>query len=77
MAFSYKQGREYQSRFERGYRTTKYSKGYDRWGMPIICGLIDADGNRAHVDLFSKNSGQSRSRPNLRSRSSWCSSHSP
>ena len=45
MAFSYKQGREYQSRFERGYRTTKYSKGYDRWGMPIICGLRDSNGN--------------------------------
>ena len=44
MAFSYKQGREYQSRRERGYRTTKFPKGYDRWGMPIICGLIDADG---------------------------------
>ena len=45
MAFSNKQGREYQSRRERGYRTTKFPKGYDKWGMPIICGLIDADGN--------------------------------
>ena len=45
MAFSRKQGREYRSRRERGYRTTKFPAGYDRWGMPIICGYIDADGN--------------------------------
>lgn len=45
MAFSNKQGREYQSRRERGHRTTKFPKGYDRRSMPIICGLIDADGN--------------------------------
>ena len=53
MAFSNKQGREYQSRRERGYKPTKYSKGYDRWGMPIICGLIDADGNECLTKTFS------------------------
>ncbi len=47
MAFSYKTAREYQGRRERGYKTTKFPKGYDRWGMPIICGLIDADGNES------------------------------
>ena len=50
MAYSKKTGREYQSRRERGYRVTKYPKGYDRWGMPTICGLIDADGNECLND---------------------------
>lgn len=45
MAISKKTGREYQSRRERGHRVTKYPKGYDQWGMPIICGVPDADGN--------------------------------
>ena len=32
------------SRRERGYRTEKPRKGFDRWGYPIICGVRCSDG---------------------------------
>ncbi len=49
MAFSRKTGREYQSRQDRGLRPTKYPEGYDRFGMPIICGLLDDEGNECQT----------------------------
>lgn len=45
MATSKRTGGDYTSRRERGYRVTKYPKGYDRRGYPIICGLLDSNGN--------------------------------
>ncbi len=45
MAFSKKVSREARSRRQRGYKVTKHPYGFDRWHMPIICGLVDADGN--------------------------------
>ena len=44
MAYSRKNGKGSRNRQFPESRPTKYPKGYDRWGMPIICGLIDADG---------------------------------
>ena len=48
MAISKSSGREYESRRERGtrpdkrpYKPTRYPNGYDRWGQPTICGVID------------------------------------
>ncbi len=50
MAISKRSGREYQSRRERGYQKPnskrrrgrqRYPKGYDRWGQPNTCGVID------------------------------------
>jgi hypothetical protein len=46
MAKSRKTGREYQSRWEAGYRTTKYPKGFDSGGYPIGCDAIDTEGNK-------------------------------
>lgn len=50
MAISKANGREYESRRERGYKpqkraykAEKYPKGYDRWGVPLICGHIDPE----------------------------------
>ena len=45
MAYSRKNGRGSRNRQNLGYKPPKYGKGRDRWGMPIICGLRDADGN--------------------------------
>ena len=44
MAISKKTGRKYDSRRDRGLQPTKYPKGYDRWGYPIICGVRCSDG---------------------------------
>ena len=44
MATSKRTGQQYYSRRERGYRVTKFPKGYDRWGYPIICGVLCSDG---------------------------------
>jgi len=44
MAYRPKNGRGYRNRQFPESRPTKYPKGYDRWGMPIVCGLIEADG---------------------------------
>ena len=44
MAYSPKNGRGSRNRQFPESRPIKYPKGYDRWGMPIICGLRDADG---------------------------------
>ena len=48
MAISKATGREYESRREKGYKPDKraylvarYPKGFDRWGQPTICGVID------------------------------------
>ena len=48
MATSKSSGREYESRRERGtrpdkraYKPTRYPKGFDRWGQPTTCGVID------------------------------------
>jgi len=45
MSHTNRRRRGLQKRQNLGYKPPKYPKGYDRWGMPIICGLIDADGN--------------------------------
>jgi len=45
MVFPKKSSREARSRRDRGYKATKHPYGFDRWYMPIICGLVDADGN--------------------------------
>jgi hypothetical protein len=48
MAISRKSGWEYESRRERGtrpdkrpYKPARYPAGFDRWGQPTICGVID------------------------------------
>ena len=50
MAISKSSGREYESRRDRGtrpdkrpYKVTPYPRGFDRWGQPIICGVIDQE----------------------------------
>ena len=50
MAISKTSGQEYESRREKGYRPdkrpykpTRYPKGFDRWGQPTICGVIDEE----------------------------------
>ena len=50
MAFSSKDG--FHSRRKRGYKPTKYPKGWDRRGMPIICGIVDEDGNECLNESF-------------------------
>ncbi len=45
MAFPKKVSREARRRRNRGYKVTKHPYGFDRWYMPIVCGLVDADGN--------------------------------
>ena len=49
MAYTPKNGRGYRNRQFPESRPTKYPKGYDRWGMPIICGLIDDEGNECQT----------------------------
>ena len=48
MAISKATGREYESRREKGYkadkwayRVARYPKGFDRWGQPNTCGIVD------------------------------------
>lgn len=57
MAISKKTGRQYQSRKERGYgpakrrfKAQRYPKGFDRWGQPTICGVVDEGSGKACPD---------------------------
>ena len=77
MAFSKKTGRKYQSRRDQGLRPTQHPDGYDRFGMPIICGLLDSEGSEcqtlvslyglcdAHYEERMRSLGAWRDRPEL------------
>ena len=51
---AYSKRRDFQTRRQRGYRIEKSPKGFDRFGMPIICGFRDQDGKECQnrVSLY-------------------------
>ena len=58
MARSKRTGREYESRREKGYRPDKrdykperYPDGFDRWGQPTTCGVIDPETGKECPEL--------------------------